>query len=147
MNMKGTPGVCSVGLLVGRLFLSVIFLIAGLSKFVNFESTSAYMAAKGMTMIPFFLIGGAVVEVIGSLSLIMGFKARWGALLLILFMIPTTLIFHNFWDYEGPQQQQEFIEFLKNLGIIGGLIYAATAGPGRFSIDALCQGPSSCCKP
>lgn len=135
--MKENCGYCSVGLLLGRLFLSVIFLIAGLSKFANYDSTAAYMISKGIPMLPYTLVAAALCEILGSLSLILGYKARWGALLLLIFIIPTTIIFHNFWSYEGPQQQQQFIEFLKNLGIIGGLILAATTGPGKYSIDAV----------
>lgn len=127
---------CSFCFFLGRLFISAIFILSGIGKFFNFDATAQYMASQGMTMIPFFLIGAALIEIVGGLSLLLGCRARIGALLLLLYLIPTTIIFHNFWMLEGAAREAQIIEFMKNLAIFGGLWYIIGGGPGRFSIDA-----------
>lgn len=129
----------SLGMLIGRLALATIFILAGLGKFMDVEGTSAYMASKGMTMIPFFLYSAAILELVAGLALAIGFKARWAALLLALFIIPTVLIFHNFWSVEGAAARtMEMVQFLKDVAIFGGLLYVAAVGPGRYALDHGC---------
>lgn len=131
---------CSFTLLLGRICLGAIFIMAGIGKFLDYDSEAQYMASKGMTMIPFFLYSAAIVEIVGGLSILLGIFSRIGATVLILYLIPVTIIFHGFWSAGGPERQQLQIEFLKNLAIIGGLLYVVGAGSGKFSI-ASC----SCC--
>jgi putative oxidoreductase len=142
MKCETNMGVCSVGKLLGRICLSAIFLFAGIGKLVNYEGTLQYMASAGITMTPFFLIAAAAVEILGGLSLLLGYKIRFGALMLLLFLIPTTLIFHNFWTLQGADRQAQLVEFLKNLAIFGGLLFVGSTGAGCFSLDACCT--SSC---
>lgn len=122
--------------LVGRLILAAIFLISGLGKIGNWGGTAGYMAAKGMPLVSLFLLGAIVIEVLGGASIVLGLKARLGALALIVFLIPVTLIFHNFWAFEGQAMQQQVIQFLKNLSILGGLLFVAVYGAGPVSIDS-----------
>ena len=90
------------------------------------------MIMMGMTwMTTLFYIGAVAVEVGGSLSLLLGYRARAVGWLLFLFMIPTTLIFHT--NFGDPNQM---IHFLKNVSIMGGLLYVARYGAGRYSMDA-----------
>jgi len=93
------------------------------------------MAAKGLPLVPVLLGGAILFEIVGGLSIVVGFKARIGAAMLIVFLIAATVIFHNFWSYEGPQQQDQLIDFMKNLAILGGLIQITAVGPGPWSID------------
>jgi len=93
------------------------------------------MADKGMPAVPVFLVGAILCEIGGGLSLLLGCKARLGALLLFLFLIPTTLVFHNFWDYQGAEQKMQMINFMKNLAIMGGLALVVGFGPGPISVD------------
>ena len=122
--------------LIGRVFLSVIFILAGLGKIGDWSGTAGYMASRGMPAIPLFLTLAIIFEVLGGFSLLLGFKTKIGALALFLFLVPATLIFHNFWTYPEAQQQMQMIMFLKNLAIMGGLLTLAAAGPGPLSIDA-----------
>lgn len=135
--------ICSLGMFIGRVCISIIFLLSGIGKFMDPESTSQYMAAKGMVMIPFFLYSAAIIEIIGALSLLLGFKARIGALLLILFLIPVTVIMHDFWNVDIASRNLQQILFLKNISILGGLLYVASSGAGNFSLDACCC--KKCC--
>jgi len=136
-------GCCSFTLLLGRFFLGLIFLLAGIGKFMDYDGTAKYMEAMGMTMVPFFLYGAAIIECLGGLSLILGFKTRIGAALLLLFLIPTTLIFHSFWNFDGVERAMQMINFLKNLAIFGGLLYVLCIGAGRYSFDRTipCDAP------
>jgi putative oxidoreductase len=129
-------GLRSILLFIGRICLCTIFLLAGLGKLMDYSGTAAMMASKGMTLIPLFLYAAAAVEIIGALSLLLGYRTRYGVAILLLFLIPTTLIFHDFWNYTGPEQQLQMIMFLKNLAIFGGLLYVLAFGAGGFSIDA-----------
>jgi putative oxidoreductase len=118
--------------LIGRVLLGLMFLISGAHKIADPHGTQQYMIMMGMTwMTTLFYIGAGAVEVAGSLSLLLGYRARAAGWLLFLFMIPTTLIFHT--NFGDPNQM---IHFLKNVSIMGGLLYVARYGAGRYSIDA-----------
>ena len=118
--------------LIGRVLLGLMFLVSGVHKIADPHGTQQYMIMMGMTwMTTLFYIGAVTVEVAGSLSLLLGYRARAAAWLLFLFMIPTTLIFHT--NFGDPNQM---IHFLKNVSIMGGLLYVARYGAGRYSMDA-----------
>ncbi len=125
--------------LAGRILISQIFLMSGFHKIFAWEQTAGYMASKGMPMIPLFLLGAIVFELAGGLAVLTGFMARTGALLLIIFMIPTTLIFHNFWALEGMDQQIQMIMFMKNLAIMGGLFFVLSFGAGPLAVGCCCK--------
>ncbi len=120
---------------IGRVLLATIFLLSGLHKIADPAGTQQYMSAMGMPATGVFLVGAIVFELAGALSLILGYWTRVGAMLLIVFMIPATAIFHtNFAD------QIQFIMFLKNLAMTGGLLYVLAYGPGPLSLDARVAG-------
>ncbi|MDP1835472.1 MAG: DoxX family protein [Chlamydiales bacterium] len=126
----------SLGMLLGRWFISAIFLFAASQKLLNWDATSAYMASKGFTMVPLFLAGAMVLEFIGGLALFLGVKTRLAALVLAIFLIPTTVIFHDFWTLPaGEAQALQLTMFLKNCAIFGGLLYILTIGAGNISMD------------
>ena len=128
--------------LAGRILLSFIFLSAGIKKIVGFAGTKGYMLGKpvfqmlGDSLTTLFLVGAIVLLIAGSVLVISGFKAHWGALALIVFLVPTTVIFHNFWALEGREAGMQQIAFMKNLAILGGLCIVATRGAGAISLDA-----------
>jgi putative oxidoreductase len=126
----------SSGLLLGRILLSGIFLMSAVMKATHWSHTEETMVEKGMVAVPFFLLMAILFELCGGLSVLLGFFARWGALLLILFLIPVTLVFHNFWAYEGKMMENQMQHFMKNLTILGGLTTLAAAGAGAYSLDA-----------
>lgn len=142
--MKDTSHCCSFGLLLGRWCISIIFILSGVGKFLEYDATSQYMAAQGMTFVPFFLAIAALIEIIFGLSVFLGYKARLGALVLLLYLIPVTAIFHNFWFQEGDMSKLQMIMFMKNLAIFGGLVNLACTGPGGWSLDACGCCASSC---
>lgn len=118
--------------LIGRVLLGLIFLVSAVNKIADPHGTQQYMTMMGMTsMTTLFYLGAVAVELGGSLSLLLGYRARMGGWLLFLFLIPTTLIFHT-----HLADQNQFIHFLKNLSMMGGLLYVAQYGAGRYSMDA-----------
>ena len=133
---KTIKGLQSFGKLLGRIALSAVFILAAVGKILDWDGTAHYMAAKGMTMIPLFLILAIIVELLGGLALLVGFRTRIAAAILLLFLIPVTGIFHDFWNAEEAQKQIQTIMFLKNLAIFGGLLYVVSSGPGGCSVDA-----------
>ena len=119
--------------LLGRILLAAIFLWSAIKDIQEFKDVSEMMGARGIPIPSFFLVGVIVFLLLGSIALILGIKARAGAVLLILFLIPVTVIFHS------PTGGEEvFIQFMKNLGLIGGLCMIVCNGPGPISFD----GPS-----
>ncbi|MCL6506872.1 MAG: DoxX family protein [Bryobacteraceae bacterium] len=121
--------------LAGRILLAQIFLASGLSKVGSWDQTAGYMASRGMPLVPLFLVLAILLEVGGGLSVLLGYKTRLGAALLIVFLVAATLIFHNFWTYPGPEQQIQMIMFMKNLAIMGGLALLVGRGAGPLSLD------------
>lgn len=122
--------------LVGRILLAQIFLASGLNKIGAWEQTAGYMASKNMPLVPLFLVAAILFEVGGGLSVALGYKAKLGAAALIIFLIPASLIFHNFWTYQGIEQQVQMIMFMKNLAIMGGLLLVIGLGAGPLSLDS-----------
>jgi putative oxidoreductase len=82
----------------------------------------------------FLLVGAIVFEIAGALMVLLGWHARWGALLLAVFTVPATLIFHNFWAVDAAQYTNQVNHFMKNLSILGALVFIIGAGPGPYSI-------------
>ena len=124
-------------LFLGRMLLSAIFLLSGTMKLMHWEQTAGTMEAKGMPAVPFLLLMAVLFELGGGLSVLLGLKARWGAAALIIFLIPATLVFHNFWTQHGQEMQNQMQHFMKNLTIMGGLTVLAGAGAGAYSLDAV----------
>ncbi|MNC92228.1 Inner membrane protein YphA [compost metagenome] len=75
------------------------------------------------------------MELIGGLLIVVGWQARWAATAIFLFLIPTTFIFHNFWAVDAAQQGMQQIQFMKNLSIMGGMLYVMAFGAGPLSLD------------
>ncbi|SLJ96370.1 DoxX family protein [Novosphingobium mathurense] len=117
--------------LVGRIAIAVIFILAGISKITDPAGTIGYIASVGLPFPTLGLVGAILVEVVGSIALIVGYRTRAVALLLAVFSIVTALIFHN---QLGDQMQ--FLNFFKNIAIAGGLLNVAALGGGRLSLDA-----------
>ncbi len=121
--------------LLGRLFLAAIFLNSGIDKVFNYDATVRSMTTRGMPLPELLAVPAIVLELAGSLMVLLGWKARWGALALILFTIPATLYFHAFWNYPQAQYINQFHHFFKNLAIVGGLLMVLGMGSGPLSLD------------
>jgi putative oxidoreductase len=118
----------------GRILIAPLFLFSGIHKITGFSAVADMMARAGMPLPELFVIGAIVFELGGGLMVLLGWRARWGALLLALFTIPATLLFHNFWAADAAQYRGQLNHFMKNLAILGGLLYVMAAGSGPLSL-------------
>ena len=113
--------------LVGRLFLAIIFLASAFGKITNFDGTLQYMDAHGIPLAHLLCLSAIAVESLGAVALILGYKTRWGAAALAVFLVTATAVFHT-----APDQR---IQLLKNLAILGGLLSVLANGPGPISLE------------
>jgi putative oxidoreductase len=122
---------------VARFLLAAIFVASGFGKIADFSGTQGYMASVGMPATALFLVGAILIEVLGGFALVVGYRARVAALALIGFLVPATILFHAFWAAPPEAAQMQMINFMKNLALMGGLLFVAASGAGAFSLDAL----------
>ena len=114
--------------LIGRIFISSIFLLSGYNKIFNYSGTISWMEGFG---IPGFLLAPTIVlEIILPLLIIIGYKTKIAAVFLAVFCVATAVIFHlDFGD------QMQTIQLLKNFGLAGGFLFIAIHGPKDWAIQ------------
>lgn len=123
-------------LLVGRVLLAAVFLVAGVRKVLAPAATAGYFAKLGMPMAEVMVWVAVVIEVGGALMLITGWKARYAAWVIALFVLIATFFAHRFWQFsDAAQYGNQLNHFLKNFAIIGGMMFVAACGPGSMSVD------------
>ena len=113
---------------LGRILLSIIFLIEGMNKIFNYESTVDYM--ENFNVPEYLAIPAIIVEILFPLLLIVGYQTKISALVLAIFTLATALIFHT--DFTS---QMQLTSFLKNIAITGGFLIIFVNGAGKYSID------------
>ncbi len=121
--------------LIGRVLLALMFLLSGIGKIGGFEGTVGYISSVGLPLPSVLAAGSLVLEVVGGVALIVGFKTRWAALALALFTVAAAVLFHNYWSMPAGQQMMQQVIFMKNMAVTGGLLMLAVAGPGAWSVD------------
>ncbi len=127
----------SILTVLGRLMIATIFLMSAAgNKIPQFNSVAGYMASKGVPAPKIMLVGAIVFLILGSVSIIVGYKARLGAALLLVFLIFATYFFHDFWNFQGAEQQPQMIQFMKNLSMMGTMVFLMANGSGPASMDA-----------
>ena len=123
--------------LLGRLLLATIFFMAAVgNKIPHFSDVARIMESVGVPASSFLLAGAIVFLLVGSLSVIVGFKARIGAALLLTFLVLASYYFHPFWKLEGQAQQEQMIHFMKNLSMMGAMLFIVANGSGPMSLDS-----------
>jgi putative oxidoreductase len=119
---------------LARLLFASIFLFYGPRNFTDFNIQLG--ANAGMPMPNLVVPIGGIIAIVGAVSVVLGYKARIGAVLLILFLVPATLFVHRFWALEGAAQQEQIANFLRNTSLIGGALFLCHFGAGPYSLDA-----------
>jgi putative oxidoreductase len=127
--------------LVARLMIAAIFLSSAvMNKIPQFNAVAEMMADKGVPQPKILLAGAIAFLILGSVSLILGFRARLGALLLLAFLAAATHYFHAFWklppDTAAETIRNEQIAFMKNLALMGTMVFLLANGAGPWSLDA-----------
>ena len=121
--------------LIGRFLMASLFLPAGVTKLMGFNGTVAYFGSLGLPMPSIVAIAVIVIEILGGLALIVGYKVKLSAIILALFTLGASLIGHAYWAVPADQAFVAKLLFYKNIAIVGGLLILASLGAGRLSMD------------
>jgi len=121
--------------LLGRVLIAPLFLVAGIRKAMAVAGTAGYLAKLGVPAADMVVYAVIATEILGGLLLLIGWRTRLVAWILIVFVAVATGLAHRFWEFDAAQQANQQTQFLKNLAIIGGLLFLAAFGPGRASVD------------
>jgi putative oxidoreductase len=121
---------------LARFLVAVIFLLSGVGKLFGFSDTAQMMASVGFPVPSVFLVAAIALEIGGGMLLLFGYKTRHAAIALIVFIIPATIIFHATGIGDPVHGQEQMINTLKNLAIIGALIKFMADGAGAFAFDS-----------
>jgi len=121
--------------LLGRMLLVILFFISGFGKIPGYEGTAAYIASNGLPMPQVLAAISIIIELGGAIAIALGWKTRFAAALLALFMVVITPVFHKFWGVPPDEAAMQQIHFMKNVSILGGFLLLFAFGPGRYSID------------
>jgi putative oxidoreductase len=129
-GVSGTSGSASAAILVGRIFLSIMFILAGFSKLTAISATAGWFGSIGLPAPTVTAVVVGLVELVGGLAIAIGYQTRIAAIVIALFTVGATLIAHL--DFADMTQQ---LFFMKNLSITGGLLILAAVGAGSLSVD------------
>jgi putative oxidoreductase len=120
--------------LLGRLLFVAIFLSAGPNHFS--AGTIGYAASKGVPLANIAVPLSGIIALAGGLSILLGYKAKIGAWLIVLFLLPVSFMIHNFWaDADAGMRMMNQINFMKNMSMIGGALLISYFGSGPLSLD------------
>jgi putative oxidoreductase len=122
-------------LLVARILIGVLFLVAGIMKAMNIAGTTAYMTRLGFPAPVLMAYLSTIIELASGVLLIIGWQTRRVAWLLVVYVVIATGMAHRFWEYEPAQRVNQINHFLKNLALIGAMLYIVVSGPGAASLD------------
>jgi len=119
--------------LLGRIFFSAIFVLSSLGHFT--KHTIDYASQMGLPMASVLVPISGIIGLLGGLSILLGFKAKWGAWLIVIFLVPITLTMHKFWGVQDAMMASiQQAMFMKNLAMIGGALLISYFGSGPFSL-------------
>jgi putative oxidoreductase len=120
---------------LGRLFYSLIFVVAGFGHFSH--QKIAYATSQGIPIASVLVPVSGIMAILGGLSILLGFPEKLGAWLLVRFLVPVTFTMHNFWAVKDPMMQQiQMAMFLKNISMLGSALFFTQIGTGPLSLDS-----------
>jgi len=124
---------------LGRVMLCTIFFMAAVgSKIPHFNDVAKLMESRGIPSAKLMLCGAIAFLIVGSISIIVGFQARLGAVLLLIFLALASYYFHNFWALpDAHAQQEQMVQFMKNLSMMGAMVFLIANGSGPMSLDTV----------
>ncbi len=129
------PAAQSQMLLIGRVLLGVLFLVAGIRQIIFYAGSVAYFTKLGFPAPEVMGVLAILIEIGCGALLILGWQTRRASWLLVLFVVIATAMAHRFWEFDAPQYANQMNHFLKNVAIVGGLLYVAVLGAGALSLD------------
>jgi putative oxidoreductase len=121
--------------LLGRLLFALIFLMAGPRHFLS--AAAAFAASQGVPLASIAVPISGVLAIAGGLSILLGYRAKLGAWMIVLFLVCVTPMMHNFWAAKDPMMHQmQIVMFMKNLSMLGGALIISQLGAGPWSLDS-----------
>jgi putative oxidoreductase len=121
--------------LLGRFFYVLIFLLAAANHFS--KQTISYAAAQGVPLASVAVPLSGIIALAGGLSILLGYRAKTGDWLIVLFLVPVTLMMHKFWTVHDPMMAQtQMVMFMKNVALLGAALLITQFGSGPLSLDA-----------
>jgi putative oxidoreductase len=132
-SLTQAPAISAPVVFLGRLFYALIFLMAGPNHFAH--QSIAYAASQGVPLASIAVPLSGVLALVGGLSILLGYRARIGAWLIVLFLIAVSPM-HNFWAVADPMMRQmQMVMFMKNIAMLGGALLITQFGTGPWSLD------------
>ena len=122
--------------ILGRTLLAAMFIIAGFGKLTHVQGTAAYIASAGLPLPIVVAIGVGLLELVGGLALVVGYRVQIAGLALALFTLLASVLFHAYWAVPADQMHATQLLFMKNMSIAGGLFLISALGAGPLSLDA-----------
>jgi putative oxidoreductase len=122
-------------LLIGRILLGLLFLVAGIRIILSYSLNVGYFTRLGFPAPEVMTVLAILIEIGGGAALILGWQTRRVSWLLVLFVIIATAMAHRFWEFDAAQYGNQLNHFLKNVALIGGLLYVIVLGAGKLSLD------------
>lgn len=120
--------------LLGRALFSAIFIMAGFNHMVSPGGAAGHAAAHGVPLANIAVPLSGAIALLGGLSILLGYRAKWGASLIVLFLVPVTFMMHNFWAADPVQAQMQQVMFMKNISMLGAALFIAHFGSGPLSL-------------
>jgi putative oxidoreductase len=121
--------------LIARVGLGGLFVLFGVRSIPGFAGSVGYFSKLGFPAPEVMVVIAIVIQIVAGIALIIGWKTRWAAWLMVLYVVIAALMGHRFWEYDGAQYANQMQHFFKNMAIIGGLLMVAAFGPGSMSVD------------
>jgi len=122
-----------IAALVGRTLLGLVFFVSGVEKIGAFADTTAFMASAGLPAVKLLLVVAIIVEIGGGGAICFGWRTRTAALVILLFTVIVTMVFHRYWGMPPDQAVVQRLMFMKNVSIMGGLVMLSAFGPGTLA--------------
>jgi putative oxidoreductase len=121
--------------LIGRVLLALMFVLEGVAKIGGFNDTVGYISSRGLPLPAVLAALAVAVEIGAGAALVVGYRTRWAALALALFTLLVSVLFHNFWAASVDEKMMQYLMFMKNIAVAGGMFMVAAFGAGRWSLD------------
>jgi putative oxidoreductase len=122
--------------LLGRIFYSFLFIMSGFGHLtIQKKLLTGFVKSKSLPAPELLVLISGLVELVGGILIVLGYRAEWGAWLIVLFLVPVTFTMHNFWTVKDPQARMtEMANFEKNMALMGAALLIAYFGSGPLSL-------------
>lgn len=140
---KGCSGSQNWFALIGRILIASLFIVAGIIKIVDYQPMQQMAAHMGLNAASWLVIVAIVLELGGGVMVFFGLFARFGAFLLLVYVLASMFWFHSFWVFQGGAGLDHVHHYFESIVVLGGLLYVMAFGAGGYAVDC-CRKGGSC---